>query len=417
MIEFKETDIGQIPVHWSLMTVDDIKSPTKKSIISGPFGSSISAKYFVDSGVPVIRGNNLSLDIHIKFKDDGYVYITDEKANELGTWAEKDDLIFTAVGTIGQVGILLGKETYSKYIISNKQLRLRVNTELIEPLYAYYWFASPFMVDMILQRNTGSSVPLINLSVLKSLLIPIPPKKERTSILNIISSLDNKIDLLHRQNATLEKMAETLFRQWFIEEAKEDWATGKVSDLIKILSGFAFKSSSFVESGKYRLITIKGVQDGYLELNNADRIEELPDRLPEFCKLEIGDILLSLTGNVGRCCLVDTKDLLLNQRVAKLEPMKERDRAYTYFLFRLPQIKQLLEEMGKGTAQSNLSPIETSNMELIIPDESRLEEFSAIATPWLNKLLFNKKSIQTLTQLRDSLLPKLMSGEVSVDIK
>jgi len=109
--------------------------------------------------------------------------------------------------------------------------------------------------------------------------------------------------------------------------------------------------------------------------------------------------------------------LLLNQRVAKLEPMKERDRAYTYFLFRLPQIKQLLEEMGKGTAQSNLSPIETSNMELIIPDESRLEEFSAIATPWLNKLLFNKKSIQTLTQLRDSLLPKLMSGEVSVDIK
>ncbi|MCZ2130468.1 MAG: restriction endonuclease subunit S, partial [Bacteroidia bacterium] len=136
MTDFKETDIGQIPSHWNLLTVDDIKSPTRKSIISGPFGSNISAKYFVENGVPVIRGNNLSLDIQIKFKDDGFVFITDEKANELGTWAEKDDIIFTAVGTIGQVGILVGNEKYSKYIISNKQLRLRVNTDLVEPLYA-----------------------------------------------------------------------------------------------------------------------------------------------------------------------------------------------------------------------------------------------------------------------------------------
>jgi len=138
--------------------------------------------------------------------------------------------------------------------------------------------------------------------------------------------------------------------------------------------------------------------------------------MPEFCKLQIGDILLSLTGNVGRCCLVDTTYLLLNQRVAKLHPIKERDKAFTYFFFRQPKIKQLLEDMAKGTAQANLSPIETSNMELKIPDDYTLNEFSSLVTPWLEKLIFNKKSIQTLTKIRDSLLPKLMSGEVTVEM-
>ncbi len=81
------------------------------------------------------------------------------------------------------------------------------------------------MVDTIIQRNTGSSVPLINLSVLKSLCIPLPPKNERESIAETLSSLDDKIDLLHRQNKTLEALAETLFRQWFVEEAEESWET------------------------------------------------------------------------------------------------------------------------------------------------------------------------------------------------
>jgi type I restriction enzyme S subunit len=136
--------------------------------------------------------------------------------------------------------------------------------------------------------------------------------------------------------------------------------------------------------------------------------------MPSYCLLESGDILLSLTGNVGRCCLVDTENLLLNQRVAKLCPINMRDWAFVYSLFRQQQMKSLLEEMAKGTAQANLSPIETSNMEFIIPDENSLQNFSIIVTPWLQKLLFNKKSIQTIISMRNTLLPKLMDGEVRV---
>jgi type I restriction enzyme S subunit len=323
----------------------------------------------------------------------------------------KGSVVVSCIATIGQVGI-----TTKDISVTNQQINSLIpDSNLITEEFCYYYFKN-LGEDLAQFGGGGSIFEIISKDKFSKVYLTIPSLPEQTAIASVLSSLDDKIDLLHRQNATLEKMGETLFRQWFVEDAKEEWESGRVGDLIRILSGFAFKSSSFVESGKYRLITIKGVQDGYLELTNSDRIDELPEQMPEFCKLQIGDILLSLTGNVGRCCLVDTTYLLLNQRVAKLHPIKERDKAFTYFLFRQPQIKQILEEMAKGTAQANLSPVETSNMELKIPDNNTLNEFSSLVTPWVEKLIFNKKSIQTLTQIRDFLLPKLMSGEVAVEI-
>lgn len=392
MTDFKETDIGQIPSHWNLLTVDEIKSPTKKSIISGPFGSNISAKYFVESGVPVIRGNNLSLDIQIKFKDEGFVFITDEKANELGTWAEKYDIIFTAVGTIGQVGILVDNEKYSKYIISNKQLRLRVNTDLVEPLYAYYWFASPFMIDMILQRNTGSSVPLINLSVLKSLLIPLPPKEERISILKIISSLDDKIDLLHRQNATLEKMAETLFRQWFVEEAKEEWEEKKLGEFFPVITGK--KDANYaIEDGKYPFFTCS--QKTLLA--------------PSY-SFDGKAILLAGNGdfNVKRY----KGKFEAYQRTYVLIPYDEKYHDFLYVLmkFFLTQIT----EGHQGSVINFLTKGMITDFKVLLPIQydDKLTEFEKI----YKKVDINTNQIRTLTALRDTLLPKLMSGEVKVEI-
>jgi type I restriction enzyme S subunit len=364
-------------------------------------------KYDIGGDYYFINGNNL-VSGKVVIKEDTKRVNKSEYLKHSKPINERT-LLLGINGTIGNVAYYKNE----KCMLGKSACYINVNDET-DLQFIYYTLVNKDFQNYIEGIATGTTILNVPLKGIREYTVKLPSLPEQRAIASILSSLDDKIDLLHRQNATLEKMAETLFRQWFVEEAKEEWKNGKVSDLIKILSGYAFKSSSFVESGKYRLITIKGVQDGYLELNNADKIEEVPDRMPDFCKLEIGDIILSLTGNVGRCCLVDTTDLLLNQRVAKLHPINERNRAYTYFLFRQPQIKQLLEEMGKGTAQSNLSPIETSNMELIIPDEEKLIEFSVMATPLLNKMLFNKKSIQTLTALRDTLLPKLMSGEVRV---
>lgn len=284
--------------------------------------------------------------------------------------------------------------------------------EWLDTSFLYYWFKN---ID-INQMDSGSAIPSTSRDEVYDLDILLPNKMEQKSISSILANLDDKIDLLHRQDQTLEKMAETLFRQWFVEEAKEEWRMGNINDLITIYSGFAFKSSSYVEDGKFSLITIKSVQDGYLDLTKADRINSIPPQMPEYCHLDVGDILLSLTGNVARCCFVDARDLLLNQRVAKLKPKNNRDFAFTYILFRQNSMRMVLEELAKGTAQANLSPIETGHLTIIIPDDDTLSGFSIIATPLIQKILSNKKQIKILTPLRDILLPKLMSGEVKVNI-
>jgi type I restriction enzyme S subunit len=171
----------------------------------------------VESGVPVIRGGNLTIDL-TRFVDSGFVFITDDKANQLRNCeAFPGDLIFTAAGSLGQVGIVPHSAQHSRYIISNKQLRARVDERIVDPLFAFYWFSSPRMVAYIQQRNTGSTIPLINLSVLRTLPIPLPPIAEQHAIARILGTLDDKIDLNRRVNQTLEEMARAIFRSWFVE--------------------------------------------------------------------------------------------------------------------------------------------------------------------------------------------------------
>ncbi len=135
--------------NWQNLRVEDIKASEKGAIVSGPFGSNISKKFFVKDGVPVIRGNNLTLG-RKKFVDEGFVYITEEKAYELRNCeAVAGDLVFTAAGTLGQVGLIPTNTEYSKYIISNKQLRIRCNPDRALPEYLYYWFSAPAMREYI----------------------------------------------------------------------------------------------------------------------------------------------------------------------------------------------------------------------------------------------------------------------------
>ncbi len=413
--DWKETDFGRIPFNWEYLTLDDIKSDVKRSLISGPFGSNISAKFFKPSGIPVIRGNNLSLDLSIKFKDDGFVFIDENKANELNTWAKKGDVIFTAVGTIGQVGYLDGNERFEKYIISNKQIRLSVNENLILPLYSYYWFASDLLKDMIIQRNTGSSVPLINLTVLKSLPVIVPPLPEQKAIASVLSGLDDKIDLLHQQNQTLETLAETLFRQWFIEEVKEDWEDCTIEDLcIKINSGGtpSTKIDSYY-NGDINWYSTKELNDNYLFSSNSKITQEGLDN--SSAKIfPAGTVVIAIYAapTVGRLGIL-TEDSAFNQAACGLVANdKICSKEFLYLYLKNQRVE--LNLMASGSAQQNLNVGKIKSYPCFVPDSIIMEKFKFQVEPLFSKILDNSKQIQTLTQLRDTLLPKLMSGEVRV---
>lgn len=184
-------------------------------------------------------------------------------------------------------------------------------------------------------------------------------------------------------------------------------------DIMAFENGFAFQSSTYLAEGAYRIITIKNVQDGRIDSDGAAYIDSIPPRMKNGCRLHIGDALLSLTGNVGRAGIVCEENLLLNQRVAKIVPHNPDLLPFLYFVYRLPSTKVMLESIAKGTAQLNLSPVET--LKLTIPfDHETAIQLSRNLAPVYRAIVVNNQESIALAHTRDSLLPKLMSGEIDV---
>lgn len=297
--------------------------------------------------------------------------------------------------------------------------------------FVYYFVTSPWFREIAIKSMVGSSGrQRVQQSVLENLEVNLPPLEEQRRIAGILGSLDDKIELNRRINANLEAQAQALFRSWFVDfepfrdgpfvdselgKIPQGWKVGTINEIIQILSGFAFKSDAFTEAGPYRLITIKNVQDGSLNIDGAAYLSEIPDKMPQHCNLAIGDILLSLTGNVGRVCIVDRDGLLLNQRVAKLQPKDKRNTFFTYTLFRQNSFKQYLIQIAKGTAQLNLSPVETSDTKIVLPNQDILLQFGGIGQPLFDNIVSNCKEIINISALRDTLLPKLMAGEIDLE--
>lgn len=299
-------------------------------------------------------------------------------------------------------------------------------TSTLDLKWAYYKLLT---VD-INKMDSGSAIPSTDRYEIYSLSVELPPLDEQRRIAGILGSLDDKIELNRRINANLEAQAQALFRSWFVDfepfrdgpfvdselgKIPQGWKVGTINEIIQILSGYAFKSDTFTEAGPYRLITIKNVQDGSLNIDGAAYLSEIPDKMPQHCHLAIGDILLSLTGNVGRVCIVDRDGLLLNQRVAKLQPKDKRNTFFTYALFRQDSFKQYLIQIAKGTAQLNLSPVETSDTKIVLPNQDILLQFGEIGQPLFDNIVSNCKEIITLSALRDTLLPKLIAGEIAIE--
>lgn len=251
----------------------------------------------------------------------------------------------------------------------------------------------------------------------------------QTRIASVLSAYDDLIENNEKRIKALEEMAQLLYTEWFVkfklpghEKVKmvdsgteygmipEGWEVGKISELANVVSGFPFKGSTYQEGGKYKIVTIKNVHDGKFVLNFDSFIDELPAKLPETCILKSGDILLSLTGNVGRICVVYGQDHVLNQRVAKLDPINTNKREYIYLLFRQKRFQQKLEAMSNGAAQQNLSPIQVKDIKVVIPKSEILDEFSRLVGKYFDLSLSLQEENQNLSKIRDLLIPHLVTG-------
>ena len=196
-------------------------------------------------------------------------------------------------------------------------------------------------------------------------------------------------------------------------EMPENWQVIELKNICEVKSGYPFSSKDYASNGKYKLITIKNVQDNYISSDTDNAIENMPTNMPKYCLLNDGDILLSLTGNVGRIGLVFEDNLLLNQRVGLLKLLDKNYHSFIYLTFLSDNFKNILEKISTGSNQKNLSPVETEKLSILY-SEKVLKNFEQQTKPIIDKIINNYKENKKLEALRNFLLPMLMNGQVTI---
>ena len=334
--------------------------------------------------------------------------------------AQIGDVLYSVVGSFG-IPVYIKED---KPFVFQRHIAILRPNEKILPRFLYYTMLSKAFSAKADAAAIGAAQRTVSLTALRNIEIDVPAIEEQTRIVNILSAYDDLIENNQKQIKLLEEAAQRLYKEWFVDlrfpgyentpivdGVPQGWKVDAVKSVVSLLSGYAFKSSDFVDNGQYKIVTIKNVQDGNFDGENVNTIAEIPSKMPSHCNLNDGDILLSLTGNVGRVCLVNGEDYLLNQRVAKLD---SKYPAYAYCLFRNKDMSDIMNNLANGAAQQNLSPIRTENVRILIPSDNLIEKFENVVSPMISKMLVLNKANSNLKQARDRLLPKLMSGEIEV---
>lgn len=378
-------------------------------IAAGPFGSNLKVSCFVPYGFPIIDGANLK---GFKVTDNVTKFVTEEKARSLArSIAKRGDVVVTISGTLGQIAYIPQDSEFPEYLCSQRQFRVTFDESRVYVPYLVFYFHTYEGKNKILSFANQTGVPALSqpLKNFKKIIVNLPDLQTQKKIAKVIEDFNDKIALNNKINENLEQQGSALIEYYM----RGTETVASFADIMDFVSGFAFQSKTYLPSGKYQIITIKNVQDGYIDPSGAAFIDNLPLQMKTQCILHIGDVLLSLTGNVGRVGIVCETNLLLNQRVAKIVPKDKTLVPFLYFVYRQPEIKTQMTAIAKGTAQLNLSPVETLN--LTIPYEKKSAvELSQMLTPLYQMIISNTQENVELTMLRNAVLPKLMSGKIKL---
>jgi type I restriction enzyme, S subunit len=405
MSEWKETEFGKIPIDWNFIIGSEY-------CIKVTDGTHDSPKQKAE-GYPLITSK------HIKGREidfaNAYLISEDDfnKINER-SYVEQWDVIISMIGEYCGFTYI---ERNSKIEYAVKNVGLFKTGSKINALWLHYYLNSPIGKHIIDFNKSGSSQPYISLGALRDIPILTPPLPEQKAIAEVLSSLDDKIDLLHRQNKTLEAMAETIFRQWFIEDADEGWEEMALSFCVDITIGRTpprKESEWFSTNPKdIKWISIKdmGNEGAYVYETSEYLTNEAVDRfrIPVIPK---NTVVLSFKMTVGRV-KITTENMLSNEAIAhfRFKETTPFTKEYLYLYLKLYPYQSL------GSTSSIVTSINSRmirNMNIHIPNKDLMKEFKIQTTELFSKIKCNQKQIIKLENIRDLLLPKLMCGEVRV---
>ncbi len=356
---------------------------------------------------------------------------------------KKDDVFITRTSeTVDALAMsCVAVKDYPKATFSGFVKRLRPKTTgIVYSKYIAFFLRSKYF-RKVLDCNTIMTLRAsFNEDMFSFLYLYLPDYEEQVRIGDLLYKMEMKIRTNNKINDNLEQQARLLYDYWFTqfdfpdengepyrssggkmvwnEQLKrtipDGWTTNHLSDIFTFKSGYSFSSDLYEVSGKYKLLTIKNVQNNGINLNVDNYINVLPDNVPDYCLLKAKDILMSLTGNVGRVGIMYADNCLLNQRVALAEPVNINQRVFVYFLLKSDIIHKQYEMIANGSSQQNLSPIEAEKV-IIAYNPEVATKFSTLCNEYLNTIVSNLAENQELINIRDWLLPMLMNGQATIN--
>lgn len=408
---------------WPVVTLDSIKAAVPYACVGGPFGSNLTSKHYVDEGVPVVRGQNLGGPGC--FDENGFVFVTPEKADQLRpNLAFRGDILFTQRGTLGQVGLIPQDSKYDRYVVSQSQMKLTVDASRVDARYVYQYFRLESTIQGILNRTITAGVPHINLGILKSFEIPLPPLLAQQAIAEVAQAYDDLIATNQRRIALLVDAARGLYREWFVQLRFPGHETVAVQDGVP--EGWAKRSLSSVAEVNARTIGSKDRPDSifYIDISSVTPglisavtpyvFADAPGRARR--RVVHGDIIWScVRPNRRSYSLIWEPDekLVASTGFAVLSATQVPF-SYLYFATTTDDFVGYLEQNATGAAYPAVTAKTFEDAELVIPDADTAASFNWLVLPLLEQMETLKSENIALAKARDLLLPKLMSGQLDV---
>lgn len=420
---WKETEIGRIPEDWGFDTLGS------NLIIKGRIGwKGLKKSEYVEQGYAIINGEQIIND-SIDWNSCGR--ITTERYDESPEiMLRESDILMTKDGTIGKLAYI--NEMKEPTTVASGIFVIRNNSTKLDQKYLYYVFKSNYFKNLVESRIEGSVVPHLYQRDIVELKIPFPPLQEQRKIADVFLSLDNKIALNRSMNSTLEAIGQALFKRWFVElefpnkEGKpyrssggemvetelggvpRGWRVGTLGEICEITMGQSPPGKTYNEIGD-GLPFYQGISDFGFRFPSRRVYCTAPTRFAEE-----DDVLLSVRAPVGSLNMAEER-CAIGRGVAALR-LKGKQKGYLYYLLRATQSGWNKFE-AEGTVFGSVTKSDVHDFKVILPPDALRNQFGSLVESLDKQIATNENQSRTLAALRDALLPKLMSGEIRVNIE
>lgn len=442
--KFKQTEIGKIPEEWEVKKISEIDT-SKDTVLTGPFGSLLHARDYAEEGIPLLLVKNIGDG---KIVDQDMPKVKMEKALELKKfWLKKGDIVFTRVGAVGRT--LYISEDKENWMFSGQTLRIRIRNPKVNNRFIEYYFRTPIARYLSENTSLGTTRPSINTNILANRLVPLPPLNEQNGIVKILKSLDDKIELNQQMNKTLEAIAQAIFKHWFIDfefpneegkpykssggemvyneelgkEIPKGWKVGKLGEYIELDKGLSYKGKFLCEKEEgLPLINLGNIAPKFGFIYEA--LKYYKGEFKNRHLVKPGEIVIANTDItqrrevLGSPAIVPSdlrsEKILFTHHIYAVRNRSELPNTFLYYLLQLNGYRERVKGFATGTTVLALPRDAILDFKFTIPLKTILNLFTSTISLIQKRIDNNNLQKKSLSQIRDALLPKLMSGEIRV---